>query len=108
ANEQEPKTIADGARTLSLGVHNWEILKGGIEDIVEVPDEAIEEAVRVLYLFANLKVEPTGALAVAAVMAAPQLFSGKKICCIASGGNADAAVYARIITGGAAERPISE
>ena len=29
-NESEPQTLADGARTLSLGKHNWEIIKNGV------------------------------------------------------------------------------
>src|SRR5437588_12498980 len=37
-NEHEPATIADGARTLSLGELNWEIIQRGITDIKEVPD----------------------------------------------------------------------
>ena len=37
-NEQEPETIADGARTVSLGKLNWEILQHGLTDIIEVPD----------------------------------------------------------------------
>src|SRR5579863_8041478 len=45
-NEQEPATIADGARTLSLGKLNWEILRHGITDIVEVPDESTLDALR--------------------------------------------------------------
>src|SRR5215207_3578801 len=35
-NETEPQTIADGTRTLSVGHHNWEILKEGMEAIAEV------------------------------------------------------------------------
>ncbi|GCE21741.1 threonine ammonia-lyase [Dictyobacter kobayashii] len=36
-NEAEPATVADGARTISLGKLNWEILQRGLADIVEVP-----------------------------------------------------------------------
>src|SRR5260221_9943041 len=32
SNEQEPDTVADGARTLSLGTLNWEIIQRGIAD----------------------------------------------------------------------------
>lgn len=59
-NESEPQTIADGARTLSIGNHNWEVLREGLFKIVEVPEEKIKEAVRLLFAFANLKCEPTG------------------------------------------------
>jgi threonine dehydratase len=42
-NETEPQTIADGARTVSLGLHNWEILQHGLRGIVEVPEGKIIE-----------------------------------------------------------------
>jgi threonine dehydratase len=99
ANETEPPTIADGARTLSLGRHNWAILQHGLEGIIEASEEQIKESVRLLCTLANLKVEPTGALGVAALLAAPKLFYGKAVCCVASGGNVDAELYRRILAG---------
>jgi threonine dehydratase len=96
-NETEPQSIADGARTISLGEHNWKILKRGLKRIVEVPEEKIAEAVRLLFAFANLKAEPTGALSVAAVMTKPELFRDRLVCCVISGGNVDPAVYAQLI-----------
>lgn len=98
-NEHEPQTIADGARTLSLGEHNWALLKDGIETIVEVPEEDIEEAVRLLFVRANLKAEPTGALAVGALLTQPELFRDRSVCCVVTGGNVDPEVYRRILSG---------
>ena len=92
-NEQEPQTIADGARTVSLGQHNWAIIQKQVAGIVEVSEEQIREGVRLLYSLANLKVEPTGALAIGALLAAPDLFRDQRVCCVVSGGNVDAAVY---------------
>jgi threonine dehydratase len=48
-NESEPQTIADGARTLSLGKHNWAIIQGNLSTIVEVPEEKIFQAARFLF-----------------------------------------------------------
>ncbi len=98
SNEQEPDTIADGARTLSLGSLNWEILQKGLADIVEVPDTVIASALRHSFLYENLKVEPTGALALGALLTQQTRFKGKRVCCIVSGGNVDPEVYARILT----------
>lgn len=98
ANETEPQTIADGARTISLGKHNWKILEKGLEDIIEVSEDRIAEAVRILFQHANLKVEPTGALAVAAVLMHRDWFKDKQVCCIVSGGNVDVERYASILT----------
>ena len=96
-NEQEPTTIADGARTVSLGQHNWAILKDGLETIVEVSDEDIAEAVRLLFSHANLKAEPTGALAVGALLTAPERFKDRSVCCVVTGGNVDPDVYRRLL-----------
>jgi threonine dehydratase len=97
ANKSEPLTIADGARTLSLGKHNWEIIKSGVAEIIEIADEKIAEAVRLYYGLANLKSEPTGALTLGAILANKEKFTDKKICVVVSGGNVDAEVYRQII-----------
>lgn len=96
-NEQEPMTVADGARTISLGKINWEILRQGLTDIIEVPDPLTIQAVQHHFRSANLKVEPTGALSLGVILAAPERFYGKHVCCIVSGGNVDAAAYAEMI-----------
>lgn len=96
-NEREPQSIADGARTPSLGQHNWAILREGIAGIIEVPEERIKEAVRLLFSLANLKTEPTGALSLAALLTAPETFRDLSVCCVVSGGNVDTDVYRQIL-----------
>ncbi|HVF89247.1 MAG TPA: pyridoxal-phosphate dependent enzyme [Blastocatellia bacterium] len=98
-NESEPQTIADGARTVSIGRHNWEILRDGLAGIVEVPEENIEEGVRLLFQLANLKAEPTGALAVGALLTEPERFRGGSVCAVVSGGNVDPEIYRTILAG---------
>ena len=79
--EEAAKTIADGARTLSLGKHNWEILRTGLSGIVEVDEDNIKEAVRLVFHFANLKAEPAGALSVAALLTSPNDSTYAEILC---------------------------
>lgn len=97
ANATEPQTIADGTRTLSLGKLNWPIIKAGLKDIIEVPDETIADATRLYFGLANLKCEPTGALSLGAVLVNRERFAGKKVCVVVSGGNVDPAVYAQLL-----------
>lgn len=97
SNDHEPQTLADGARTPSLGRHNWEILRSALGGIVEVPETAIVAAVRLLFSLANLKAEPTGALATAALLADPEPFRNRRVACVVSGGNVDPALYAGLI-----------
>lgn len=99
ANEVEPQTIADGARTVSVGRHNWELLSKGLSTIVEVPEAQIKHGVQLLFGLANLKAEPTGALAIGALLTNPQLFRGQSVCCVVSGGNVDSEVYSSILAG---------
>lgn len=98
SNESEPLTLCDGARTLSLGERNYAILRTGLEDVIEVEEDAVAKAVRLLFESSNLKVEPTGALAVAAVLSAPERFAGRRVTCVVSGGNVDTALYAHLLT----------
>lgn len=95
-NEEEPATVADGARTLSLGNLNWEIMYQGVKEILEVPDAMTLTALRA-YFALNLKVEPTGALTLGALLAHPGRFAGKRVCCVVSGGNVDPRVYAQAL-----------
>jgi threonine dehydratase len=97
ALDAEPQTIADGTRTPSVGKLNWEIISSGLKRIIEVPEEKIAEGLRVLYSKANLKVEPTGALTTGAVLTNPDLFRGKRVCLVVSGGNVDTDVYVRLL-----------
>lgn len=97
-NETEPATIADGARTISLGKLNWEIIEKGVSEIIEVSEEKIIETVRLYFNLANLKCEPTGALSLGAILENREKFADRKICAVASGGNVDAEIYRQIIS----------
>jgi threonine dehydratase len=97
--DAEPQTIADGTRTPSVGNLNWEMIRTGVRRIIEVPEEQIAEGLRTLYSAANLKVEPTGALTTGALLTEPDLFRGKRVCCVVSGGNVDPDVYIQVLSG---------
>jgi len=96
-NETEPMTIADGARTISVGELNWPIIRDNVDEIVEVPDEKIAEAVRLYFEFANLKCEPTGALPLGAILTKPEMFVERKVCLVVTGGNVDKEIYQKLL-----------
>jgi len=96
-NDHEADTLCDGARTLSLGQRNFAILRRGLAGVVEVSEENVVAAVRLLSSHANLKAEPTGALSVGALLQEPARFAGKKVVCVVSGGNVSPDVYARLL-----------
>ncbi len=93
-----PPTIADGARTPCLGRHTFPLVMSYVHDVVTVSEEAIVEAVRYLFREARLVVEPSGALATAALLAGA-VAAAPRTGVVLSGGNVDAALYARILRG---------
>jgi threonine dehydratase len=97
ANQSEPQTIADGVRTISLGVRNWEILRHELAGIIEVSEAQIVESVRLLFHLAHLKVEPTGALGIAGLLAKPDFLAGETVCCVVTGGNVDPELFLRLV-----------
>ncbi len=81
-----------GALTFSI---NREHVASGLV----VDDAAITGAMRTAFRDLKLVVEPGGAVALAAVLAGTIEVAGKTLAVIASGGNVDAALYARILRG---------
>jgi threonine dehydratase len=64
---QNPPTIADGARTPSLGKHTFPIVRHSVHDMVTVSDDALKGAMAFFAERMKIVVEPTGALAAAAI-----------------------------------------
>ena len=81
-------TIADGLRTM-LGDVTFPIIRQHADDILTVSEAGIVHAMRRLWEIAKLVVEPSGAVALAAVLEHPSRFSGKRVGVILSGGNVD-------------------
>ena len=96
-NDNEPPTIADGVRTLALGASNWPIIRDHAAGIIEVTEAEIVQALRLLFVCANLKTEPTGALSLAGAIKAKEQFKDQRVCCIVSGGNVDLSVLTALL-----------
>lgn len=86
---RDPETIADGARTPSLGNVTFPLVLKHVDDIVTVSEEAIIRAMRFLWERMKLVVEPTGALALAALLDGAVSAEGLRVGVIISGGNVD-------------------
>jgi len=86
---ENPQTIADGARTPSLGTLTFPLVLEHVHDIITVSDAELVEAMRFLWERMKLVVEPTGALATAGVLSGPLDVRAKRVGIILSGGNVD-------------------
>ncbi len=82
-----PKTIADGARTPSLGILTFEIIRDLAHEIVTVSDAVIISAMQLLWERMKIVVEPTGALGMAALLSGAVDAGGMKVGIVLSGGN---------------------
>jgi threonine ammonia-lyase medium form len=82
-------TIADGMRTLSVGTLNFPIIQKYVDDVITIKDDDIFPMMKFFLERMKIVVEPTGAVAPAAVMTKKLNIFGKKICAVISGGNAD-------------------
>ena len=85
-----PVTIADGARVTIPGKLTFPILKRHLSGVLLVSDQEIADAMRWLLLRQKIVVEPTGALALAALMCGTiPVSEGARVGVILSGGNVD-------------------
>lgn len=83
-----PQTIADGLRT-GLGELTWPFLKYAVADILLAEETAIIAAMRVVWERMKIIIEPSAAVPLAAILAAPEPFRGKRVGIILTGGNVD-------------------
>ncbi len=82
-----PDTIADGLRTAALGTITWPIVQRSVDEVVLVSEEEVRSAMRFLLVRLKLAVEPTGAVAAAAILTGKLRHYGKRAGVILSGGN---------------------
>jgi threonine dehydratase len=93
---ENPQTIADGARTQSLGRLTFPLVLANVHDFLTVTDEELVEAMRFLWERMKLVVEPTGALATAGLLSGRLDTRGARVGVILSGGNVDLRMAAKL------------
>jgi threonine dehydratase len=84
-----PDTIADGARTTSLGNITFPLVMRYVDDMLTVNDTELLRAMFWLWERMKLVVEPTGALAACAVLEKKVQLEKRRVGVILSGGNVD-------------------
>ncbi|MDZ4870620.1 MAG: L-threo-3-hydroxyaspartate ammonia-lyase [Chroococcidiopsis cubana SAG 39.79] len=84
-----PDTIADGARTPSLGKITFPLVLKYVDDMVTVSEDAIKRTMYFLWERMKIVVEPTGVLAAAALVEGVVTAPGARVGVVISGGNVD-------------------
>ncbi len=83
-----PKTIADGLKT-QLGDQNFPIIRKLVSKIIRVEESEIIEAMKFIWERMKIVIEPSSAVAVAAMFRNSAEFKNRKVGVIISGGNVD-------------------
>lgn len=86
----KPMSICDGLCSYEVGEHNWPIIQAHLSTVVALPDAETQEAMRWIYQAHGLRVEPSGAIAVAAALSGRVPLAGEgDVVIVVSGRNVD-------------------
>lgn len=91
------QTLAEGIAVKTIGERNLPIIRDLVSDIFIVDESQIEAAVNNYATLQRTMAEGAGATGLAAVMAFPEFFEGKRIALVLSGGNIDARILASVM-----------
>jgi threonine dehydratase len=91
------KSIADGLLT-SLGDMTFPIIYENVKEVITVSDNEIISAMRLMWERMKIIVEPSAAVPFAAVLKRKEIFSGKRVGIIITGGNVDLEKLSKLFT----------
>jgi threonine dehydratase len=93
-------TFADGMAVRIPDATALDVIRGGAERLVEVTDDEVADAIRVLYSDTHTLAEGAGAAAFAALMKEREKLRGKRVAVVVSGQNIDRPWMATVLNGG--------
>jgi len=105
---ENANTIADGARTTSLGELTFPLILEYVDEMVTVSEAAILRTMFFVWERLKIVVEPTGVLAAAALLEGVVSFPNAKIGVIISGGNVDLKEAGKLFTKAATREKASQ
>jgi threonine dehydratase len=97
----QPDTIADGLRAI-VGQRNFRVIRDHVKQVLIVDDEEIRAAMIRCWQSLRLLIEPSSATVIAAIARYPELFRGRKVGAIISGGNIHPADWCALTRAGQA------
>ena len=90
-------TLAEGIAVKHPGVFTSQVIEERVDDILLVDEPVLEKAVSLLLQIEKTVVEGAGAAGLAAVLANPERFKGKKVGLVLCGGNIDTRLLANVL-----------
>ena len=82
-----PRTICDGQQTQAIGHEPWAVIQPLVTDVLTASDPAVVDAMRFAFERLKIVLEPSGACALATLMAHAAQFEGQRVGVTLSGGN---------------------
>ena len=92
--------IADGMACRTPNAQALDIIRNGVERIVEVTDDEVEEAMRAIYDDTHNVAEGAGAAGLAALMKEKNRLRGRTAAVVLTGANVDSDVFGRVLAAG--------
>ncbi len=93
-------TIAEGIAVHQIGAHCLPAIRAHVQDVLVVPERGVEAAISLLAEGAKQVAEGAGATGVAALLAYPGRFAGRRVGVPVCGGNIDARILANVLLRG--------
>ncbi len=93
-------TIAEGIAVHSVGAHCLEVIRAHVSDVLVVPERVVEDAIALLAEGAKQVAEGAGAAGLAALLAHPARFAGRRVGVPVCGGNIDGRILANVLLRG--------
>ncbi len=90
-------TIAEGIAVKRPGALTLQIIRDKVDDLQIVTEAQIERAISLLIAIEKTVVEGAGAVGLAAILAEPDRFKGRKVGIVLSGGNIDTRLLAAVL-----------
>jgi len=93
-------TIAEGIAVHAVGAHCLEVIRAHVSDVLVVPERVVEDAIALLAEGAKQVAEGAGAAGLAALLAHPARFAGRRVGVPVCGGNIDGRILANVLLRG--------
>lgn len=90
-----PDTIADGLRAI-VGIRNFHVIRHQVRQVLTVSDDDIRQAMILFWKKLKILIEPSSATVIAAVRNHPEIFAGRKVGALISGGNIHPAEWLKL------------
>ncbi len=86
--DDAPNTVADGLK-VPLKELTWHFVQKQVTDILTASEQEIIEAMKLIWKRLKIVMEPSSAVPLATILKNPQIFAGKRVGVIVTGGNVD-------------------